>query len=860
MTKGDKKSLGKTSGSDQLTATDRWVIFEAMISQLGLVRQHLNSFDDFLENQLNAVVKEVDKIVPDIEGYYVKLLGIETGTPSIREADGSERPIYPSEARIRNLIYSVPLYLLMKPIFVEDGLEREDKQVKAYIGRLPLMLKSKKCALSKKTSEELIELGEDPEDPGGYFIINGSERVIVTQEYLVSNRVLVDYGRKGGPVGASAKIFSTIAGFRSLVTVEHRSDRRLTVNFFSVPRPLPFGVLMKALGIESDADIAGLITDDEEILLELTPTLLQSNEIADQQEALDFIGKRVAVGQTQQYRILRARHVLDHYLLPHIGTSENDRYAKALFLANMALRVMELELYDKTPDDKDHYANKRLKLAGEMLTSLFRVAFRSLYRDIKYQLEKNAKRGKTPNLKVAMRADVITERVRHALATGNWVGGKAGVSQLLDRTNYMSTYSNLRRVISPLIRSQAHFEARDLHATHWGKICVSPDTLVLLGDGVTQTAINDLEANYENLSVTTVDETTHQQVSSKILAYQRVSAYALGKQVLAIKTITGRTILATEDHPFLTKRGWVEAGQLTLTDKVLIRPTIIPMNEQEDQNNPVFTILDTDAYLNGSWIEKLPENEKHLLQEDARELEMLGLLPLESDNQNLPVLSRLLGFILTDGSTTNTVEFYLGTEDDAKTLGNDLQLLGFEPNPISKKEGIFNPDDQAEPIFYHTFMTTKGGAFKRFVMALGIPTGKRSEQAVLFPDWILNCSKLVKREFLAAFMGGDGAAPWGYKRTEDNRKESYKIRLPDLEIHKHKDYVNSQLLFFEKLVKLFKEFNINTMNIKTRILGKNDRVAVDLVFEASKENIANLCKTIGYRYSQEKQFKAQLVG
>ena len=70
-----------------------------------------------------------------------------------------------------------------------------------------------------------------------------------------------------------------------------------------------------------------------------------------------------------------------------------------------------------------------------------------------------------------MRADVITERVRHALATGYWVGGKAGVSQLLDRTNYMSTYSNLRRVISPLIRSQAHFEARDLHATHWGKIC-----------------------------------------------------------------------------------------------------------------------------------------------------------------------------------------------------------------------------------------------------------------------------------------------------------------------------------------------------------------------------------------------------
>ncbi|MHA2364165.1 MAG: DNA-directed RNA polymerase subunit B, partial [Candidatus Hodarchaeales archaeon] len=359
----------------------------------------------------------------------------------------------------------------MKPVIVEDGLEDEKKTVKAYIGRLPLMLKSNLCPLSKKTPDELIELGEDPNDPGGYFIINGSERVIVTQEYLVSNRILVDFGRKGGPVTSSAKIFSTVAGFRSLVTVERRSDRRLTVNFFSVPRPLPFGVLMKALGINSDAEIANLVSDSENIILELTPTLLQSHEITSQQEALDFIGKRVAVGQTQQYRVLRARFVLDHYLLPHIGTKEEYRRAKALFLAQMALRVLELELFNKSPDDKDHYANKRLKLAGEMLTSLFRVAFKSLYRDIKYQLEKNAKRGKLPNLRVAMRADVITERVRHALATGNWVGGKAGVSQLLDRTNYMSTYSNLRRVISPLIRSQAHFEARDLHATHWGKIC-----------------------------------------------------------------------------------------------------------------------------------------------------------------------------------------------------------------------------------------------------------------------------------------------------------------------------------------------------------------------------------------------------
>ena len=99
MTKGDKK--GKAS-QDTITLADRWLLFENMVREIGLVSQHVLSFNDFIDNQLNNVVAEIGKITPDIEGYYVKLLGIEVGSPSIREADGSERPIFPSEARIRN--------------------------------------------------------------------------------------------------------------------------------------------------------------------------------------------------------------------------------------------------------------------------------------------------------------------------------------------------------------------------------------------------------------------------------------------------------------------------------------------------------------------------------------------------------------------------------------------------------------------------------------------------------------------------------------------------------------------------------------------------------------------------------------
>ncbi len=441
-----------------------------MFDELGLVRQHLDSFNRFIEEGIHKIIQEMDKIEPDIAGYYVKVEGIEIGDPVIREADGSMREIYPMEARIRNLTYAAPLTLRIRPVTVEAGVEHEGEVTEAFIGRLPIMLKSKKCRLHGLSKEELIEVGEDPFDPGGYFIISGSERVIVTQEYLLSNRILVDYSGKS-PSSARAKIFSTVEGFRSLVTVERLKDGRLMANFFSIPRRLPFSILMKALGVTSDFQIVQMISNDPEIIQELLPTIGDGAEITSQEAALDYIGKRVAVGQTRDYRILRAQTVLDNYLLPHIGNTEDKRLEKALYLAQMALQVIRLDLGKRQPDDKDHYANKRLKLAGEMLMDLFRVTFRSLHKDIRYQLEKGARRGRIPSLKNAMRADVVEHRIRHALATGNWVGGKAGVSQLLDRMNYMSSYSHLRRVVSPLVRSQAHFEARELHATHWGKIC-----------------------------------------------------------------------------------------------------------------------------------------------------------------------------------------------------------------------------------------------------------------------------------------------------------------------------------------------------------------------------------------------------
>ncbi len=431
---------------------DTWPLVEAFFREKGLVRQHLDSYNDFIEHGIQRVIDEISGIKLDIEGVDVKFGQVKLGKSSVREADGSRPEISPNEARLRNFSYTAPIHLDM--VLVRRGKEGPPETV--YIGEMPVMLKSDLCNLSEKSGDELIAAGEDPLDPGGYFITNGSERVIVTQEDLASNSILVERDERMST--EVAKVFSTQRGFRALVVVERKRDGLLRVSFPAVPGQVPFVVLMRALGLESDREIVEAVSDDPELVRELFENLQEAIEVKTREDALDLIGKRVAIGQTKEYRLQRAQEVLDRYLLPHIGSRPTDRISKMYYLGRMAEQVIELALRRRNVDDKDHYANKRLKLAGDLLQNVFRLAFLNLTRDIKYQLERANTRGRDLNLKTAARADVLTERVRHALATGNWPGGRTGVSQLLDRTNYISAISHLRRVVSPLSRSQPHFE------------------------------------------------------------------------------------------------------------------------------------------------------------------------------------------------------------------------------------------------------------------------------------------------------------------------------------------------------------------------------------------------------------------
>jgi DNA-directed RNA polymerase beta subunit len=223
-----------------------------------LVQSNIESFNDFVNWRLQKIIDEIGTAVPAVippETEEVKFIfgKIRVEKPCIVEADGAKRKLYPMEARLRDLTYSAPVYLEIS--LVIDNKERERAEIK--IAEVPIMLKSSLCFLNNLNHKELIEAGEDPYDPGGYFIINGTEKLLVLLEDLAANQIFVSK-ETIGPMTHSAKIFSASDVYKIPHTMERSKDGVLYLSFAGTKR-VPLVVLLKALGFTKDEDIAKLI-------------------------------------------------------------------------------------------------------------------------------------------------------------------------------------------------------------------------------------------------------------------------------------------------------------------------------------------------------------------------------------------------------------------------------------------------------------------------------------------------------------------------------------------------------------------------------------------------------------------------
>ncbi len=460
MTERNSAYIGGTNDS-----TIYRILLRSFKDSVGFVDHQIKSFNEFIDFRLQRIIDEIGEITletPELAEFKIKLGKVRVPKASIKEADGAIRDITPKEARIRDLTYSSPLYVEMIPVI--NGVEQEPQEIK--LGELPVMLHSKLCSLDGMTPEQLADEGEDPNDPGGYFIINGTERVIVMVEEVLSNRPIIEI--KGET--ETARINSESSGFVQRHILE-RKNGVITMSFATMKK-LPVVVLLRALGLETDKDLIEAISTDKEDMQEIYFNLYEF-DVKTTEEAKDYMSKRLKIPQ-KEYSDKRVNDILDKYLLPHLGQDKKARKDKAIYMAKVVRKLLRLGLRNIKEQDIDHYANKRLRLVSDFMEILFRSILLGKYglvSRIVYSYQKLVKRGKLPAIKSIIESDYLTKRIISHMATGQWVGGRTGVCQRLERTNYVRAVAHLRNVISPLSSSQEHFEARALHGTHWGRLC-----------------------------------------------------------------------------------------------------------------------------------------------------------------------------------------------------------------------------------------------------------------------------------------------------------------------------------------------------------------------------------------------------
>lgn len=444
------------------------VLIRSHFKDNSFVQPDIDSFNNFVEKELPRIVEENALIEPtiipaNVEDFKIRLDKIRVDTPKIVEADGSEMKIYPTEARIRKLTYAAPIFLTISSHI--NGVQRETFETQ--IANLPIMLKSNYCNLKGLSPDELAEKGEDPNDPGGYFIVGGTEKILVKIEDLASNKLLISENAIG-PSRHAGRIFSERESFKIPHTIERLKDGIYYLSFTRVKR-VPLFAFFKALGMDDDQQIMELITGGEqweEILL----NQLEVADITNVDDAIEYIAKKAGMTQSRDIRIERVNELLDRYLLVHLGVDYENRREKAINLAKYVRKYILVERGVLPIDDKDHLMNKRIKLSEELLGDLFRVNLRILINDLLYNFQRVVKKGKFPSLKSIMREKLLTQRINSAMATGNWVGSRKGVAQRMQRWNFIESMSHLQRVVSPLSSAQENFEARELHATHLGRL------------------------------------------------------------------------------------------------------------------------------------------------------------------------------------------------------------------------------------------------------------------------------------------------------------------------------------------------------------------------------------------------------
>ena len=470
-----------------------------------LTKHHLDSFNDFVINKIpqtfsqynpQILYKEQDletkKYKYEINIYYggYDSSRVYIGKPIIYKNEGDfsvMKQMYPNEARVRNLSYSSHIFCdIVIDYIINDGGDEPRKITRTFekvnLGKIPIMLQSKLCVLNNASFEMRKQMGECPFDQGGYFVIDGQEKVIVSHERKAENKLYI-VKSMDDLYSYSAQIKSvpidTFKYARTTVVNISKNAEVLTVRLPSIKKQIPLFILFRALGVESDKEILEYILynlDDEKskLFMEfLRPTIENSGLIYTQELAIKYLSN-LTVGNTSSHCI----DIIQTDVFPHVG---NEFQQKAFYLGYVVHKLLNVNFGIDLETDRDSFMFKRVDLSGFLLASLFRESYKQFQRDTRIAIDTeyrfNASQYQDDNYANIVNSDNMRKIFNYNVIEGSFsksfkigtILNKKGLIQSLNRLSYVGSVSQLRRINTT--GDMIMIGQRKLHGTQYGIIC-----------------------------------------------------------------------------------------------------------------------------------------------------------------------------------------------------------------------------------------------------------------------------------------------------------------------------------------------------------------------------------------------------
>lgn len=490
-----------------------------------LVKHQIESYNYFINSQLQDTINMFNPITITSEHFYDKLHklnnlevkiyfeNLNIYRPQLHENNGATNLMFPQDARLRNFTYASNILIdLNIEYIVREGenlthIRKLTKKIpNIHIGKMPVMLKSDICILKQYSHLDSNITGECNMDPGGYFIINGSEKTCIAQERAAENQIYCFNIEKN-----STK-WSWYAEYKAVPDWKYISPKQLNIMislknngfgkplYLQIPRlkaPIPLFIIFRAYGIISDKDICETILLNNEciylkrMLYSLKASIVDANNYLTQDKCIQYIISNIMytylssdkeVNNRKKYNF--AMEVLSNDIFPNAYNNTQKIYMLG-YMTNILLKT-SFGWIKQT--DRDNYINKRIDSTGVLLNNLFRNYFNKLVKDMQKQILKEINNGSwrstedylnivnLTNIYKIVKSTTIENGIKRALSTGDFGikqinNNKVGVAQVLNRLTYIASLSHLRRVNTPIDKSGKLIPPRRLHNSTWGLLC-----------------------------------------------------------------------------------------------------------------------------------------------------------------------------------------------------------------------------------------------------------------------------------------------------------------------------------------------------------------------------------------------------